>query len=91
VIKPGDVLEIPGKNPERTGSTATRFVVTKASLAYDLDVEYADGPDKGRKTSFLIEKSRAEGYVAGYMLQGDPSLAPTRFPSRLITKERLKK
>lgn len=63
MITPGAILEIPGKNPDRTGNTATRFVVTRASLAYDVDVEYAEGPDKGRKTSFLIEKSRAEEYV----------------------------
>lgn len=63
MITPGTILEIPGKNPDRTGNTATRFVVTGASLAYNLDVEYADGQNKGRKTSFIIEKSRAEGFV----------------------------
>lgn len=63
MITPGAILEIPGKNPDRTGNTATRFVVTDVSIAYSLDVEYADGPDKGRKTGLLIEKSRAEKYV----------------------------
>lgn len=63
MITPGAILEIPGKNPDRTGNTHPRFVVTGATLAYNLDVEYAEGPDKGWKTSFLIEKSRAEEYV----------------------------
>lgn len=63
MIQPGTILELPGRDPERTGNTPMRFVVTSARLAYDIDVEYAEGQDKGRKTSFLIEKSRAEGFV----------------------------
>ena len=73
MITPGTILEI----PDRTGNTHPRFVVTGATLAYNLDVEYAEGPDKGRKTSFLIEKSRAEGFVV-----------PTTYPPRLEVKAR---
>lgn len=77
MIQPGTILELPGRDPERTGNTPTRFVVTSARLAYDIDVEYAEGQDKGRKTSFLIEKSRAEGFVV-----------PTTYPPRLEVKAR---
>lgn len=60
MIRPGDLLRIPGKNPERTGNTPQLFEVL--TVSYALEVRYADGPCQGRETSFAIPAERAESY-----------------------------
>lgn len=62
MIIPGDLILIPGKNPDRTGNKPTLFRVLNAKKCYDLEVEYVDGQSNCRRTSFLIPEERAERY-----------------------------